>query len=537
MKGTLLNRILGTVIVPLVATLVVLLILLVLLPFVSSFVLVLQLLAFALLAVSIIFVYVHVLAMQTQLQRLNEWIAIHAPRPEPTEDTASLVAAIDTLQLRVQAAEAAPPPVVVAPPPVVVDPPNVNALVEERVLTRVAELQARLEDAQERERAKSRFLANISHGVRTPMNAIAGMAELLMAQKLTSTQRRYVEDIKLASSYLMDMVNDLLDLSDIETGRLALAPVHFSLHQLIDNVASLTRFALRGKHVGFALSMAPNLPTVLVGDSMRLRQILLSVLNNAVKYTLSGHINWNILCDKNNLTFIIEDTGVGIAEEEHTELFTPIKRRNTGRQKGTALGLSITKHLVDLMKGTIDVQSVLGKGTTVTVTVPYALGNQSDLDNENNRFQFILAPAAKILIVDDSVVNLEVAKGLLGLCGIRNCDLAKDGQTAVELATKKEYDLIFMDHMMPGMDGVETTITIHGIKPDVPIVALTANVVDGAKEMLLTSGMSDFIAKPIEKEELNRILLTWLPTDLLVTRGSSDLTVMDESKGAQINYR
>ena len=378
---------------------------------------------------------------------------------------------------------------------------------------RKAEIQR--EAAQASNEAKSRFLANMSHEIRTPMNAILGMSELLIHEKLNKRQLRYVEDIKTSSMALISVINDILDVSKLQEGKLRLSPVHYDFNMLIGNVSSIAQFLVMNKRVIFKLDIPDQGPLCLYGDDMRLRQVLLNLLNNAIKYTDSGYVQLTIRVTDSLIKITVSDTGTGIRAEHLPVLFHPFEQLDeaSNRDKeGTGLGLTIVKSIVEMMNGQVTVESVYGKGSSFHVEIPKVLGDEALIYRFDNTETPLYAPDAKILVVDDNKVNLNVAYGLLELYQI-TADTATSGKLAIELIKQNKYDIVFMDHRMPDMDGIETTKRIRGLGIDVPIIALTASVVVRAKERMLKAGMNDYLAKPIIKAELALVLGRWLPKE------------------------
>jgi PAS domain S-box-containing protein len=379
----------------------------------------------------------------------------------------------------------------------------------------LAEIHRAWEEAESANKAKSIFLANMSHEIRTPMNAIVGMAELLLSENLNERHARKIQDIHISALALLDIINDILDHSKIQAGKLNLVPIHFDFKQLIDNISSMVQFLVKKKNIAFKMTTEGELPRCLFGDDVRLRQVLLNILSNAVKFTNEGYVNLTIRAFDNYLAFDISDSGIGIKEKDISILFNAFTQTDMLKnrsQEGTGLGLYITKSLIEMMGGRISVDSVYGQGTVFHFTIPKVLGDESLIQNVKALDAQIRAPDAKVLVVDDNSINLNVAAGLLGLSQI-TADMAASGNEAIEKVNKNKYDLIFMDHMMPGMDGIETTKIIRTLGIKTPIIALTANAIAGAKDEYLAAGMNDLLTKPIKKSLLNKLLEDWLPAE------------------------
>ena len=369
-------------------------------------------------------------------------------------------------------------------------------------------------------RYKSDFLANMSHEIRTPMNAIIGMTELLANEQLSEHQMGFIDDIKVSAHSLLLIINNILDFSKIESGKFTLNPVHYDFHAFIDNIISMFRYVAQKKGLEFKFESVGEIPEYLYGDDLRIRQILTNICGNAIKYTEKGQVKLKISFSDGKLIFEISDTGMGIRKEDMPRLFDAFERMEMEKNRsiaGTGLGLPICKSFVEMMGGCILVDSEHGQGSVFTVVIPAVLGDKTKVKSVMNigKEQALCAPDVSVLVVDDNEFNLRVAEGLLGLFKIKT-KTASSGKEAIDLVQKNDFDLVFMDHMMPEMDGVEATGIIRKLGAqyeNLPIIALTANAINGAKETFLSSGFNGFISKPISIQELNEVLSEWLPIE------------------------
>jgi signal transduction histidine kinase/CheY-like chemotaxis protein len=430
----------------------------------------------------------------------------------------------------------------------------INANLEITVHERTRELEEQTELAQAASRAKSEFLARMSHEIRTPMNAIIGMSHIALREELTPLARDSINSIRQAGDNLLSIINDILDFSKIESGKMDIVPAEYYLVSVINDCVNIIRMRMQDSHVQFLINVDSSLPSVLRGDAVRLRQILLNLLTNAVKYTREGSISLTVAgLTANGITaggsnavgsntagtftlcFTVADTGIGIKPEDLEKLFGEFqqfdKNKNQGIE-GTGLGLAITRSLCRLMGGSVTVSSVYGEGSTFSANIPQEIINAAPLGDilnsapadtfaEKTDVRFI-APEANILVVDDIVTNLDVVKGLLAPYQM-DITVCTTGAEAVQLVQKNSYDIVFMDHMMPGMDGIEAARRIrsldNGYKKLVMII-LTANAVSGMKEMFLAEGFNDFLSKPIEIAKLDEIMAKWIPPDKQIKDGA-----------------
>ncbi|MCL2500309.1 MAG: response regulator [Defluviitaleaceae bacterium] len=405
------------------------------------------------------------------------------------------------------------------------------SIIKLRVLNQIEMLEmnealtASLEEARKANQAKSDFLSSMSHEIRTPMNAIIGMGELLLREQLNESQKEYVSDIAVSSKALLEIINDILDFSKIEKGKLELKPVDYNFDTFIDQIEKMFTYTTKKKGLELRLKRGNDLPVALYGDDIRLRQVLTNIIGNAVKFTEKGYVRLDISASEGSLIFKIEDTGIGIREEEQSKLFSAFEQADKTKNRnivGTGLGLSISKSFVEMMGGTLSVKSVYGQGSVFTVTVPAVLGCMEKIEEKIaiNESHTIHAPDAKVMVVDDTVFNLKVVCGFLGMLDINSFPV-KSGEMAIELIQKDDYDIIFMDHMMPEMDGIETTARIRAMGGKyelLPIIALTANAIQGMREMFLANGFNDYLSKPVNTGELVRILENWLPPQKILTK-------------------
>jgi len=377
-----------------------------------------------------------------------------------------------------------------------------------------------VDDAQEANRAKTEFLANMSHEIRTPMNAIIGMSEILEHESLNKRQMSYVKDIKISANSLLGIIDDILDMSKIEAGKLELNPVDYNFKQFMDNNVSMFTHISKNANLDFIYETAGDIPDYLFGDDIRLRQVITNICSNAVKFTKKGSVCLSVRRDGDMLAITVRDTGLGVKKEDMPRLFQAFEQLDKTKNRnvvGTGLGLPICKSLVEMMGGEITVESEYGCGTAFTVHIPVVTGDEESFKKKEHGkiTQTIVAPDAKILITDDNEFNLKVTSGLLSFLDVK-ADTADSGFKTLELINEKDYEIIFMDHMMPGMDGIETVRRIRslgGKYHDVYIIALTANAVKGAREMFINNGFDDFLSKPIDVNELQEIVIKYLPPE------------------------
>ena len=411
--------------------------------------------------------------------------------------------------------------------------PNYQLL--NKTLVELQESKANMEElyikANQANQAKSAFLSHMSHEIRTPINAIVGLNEMILRESTEEEIIQYASDSKGATNTLYSIINDILDFSKIESGKLDIVPVPYYFENLIMDVKNLISDSCDRKKLEFIIDIDHDIPSKMLGDETRIRQVLINLLTNAVKYTQNGfvrlHISGKVTTEKVLLHCEVQDTGVGIKSEDLDKLFAPFERLDKIKNRnieGTGLGLSITKKILENMNSTLKVESEYGKGTTFSFEIEQSILDFSPIGVKNWRAKTtefkpvdettIEAPDIRILIVDDNALNRKVIVSLLKHTKM-TIDQAGDGEECLELVKNNNYDLIFLDHMMPNMDGVETLEKIKEQKlcTNTPIIALTANAISGMREFYLTTGFDDFLSKPIFSKDLNNTLKRWLPAD------------------------
>lgn len=385
------------------------------------------------------------------------------------------------------------------------------------------QMKIKTKEAQEAAAYKSQFLANVSHEIRTPMNVICGMTQMLSREEMNAQAREYTDNIDRASRVLLFLINDILDLSKIRSDKFEIHEGTYSLKKMIDDVFNLMAVKVDSRKVRFTVEMEEGLPEYLCGDENRIKQILINILNNAIKFTEEGEIRFLVkgepAKEKNcvELRFEISDTGMGIKEENLEHLFESFGRFEESSHKhieGTGLGLNISDSLIKRMNGSISVESEYGKGTIFCINVPQTVSAAPD--REKVEKEQWTAPEACVLVVDDTKTNYFVVKSLLSLFEIPS-DYAKSGMEALQKMGEKRYDLVLLDHMMPEMDGEETLREIKSRRGEhfenIPIIALTANAAVGGREDYKRLGFSDYISKPVELDNLGAVLKEYLPSD------------------------
>ena len=387
--------------------------------------------------------------------------------------------------------------------------------------------------AEQANHAKSDFLANMSHEIRTPINAIIGMNEMVLRESKDEEIREYAVNIQSASTTLLSLINDILDFSKIESGKMEIVRAPYELAAFLNDVVNMTSIKAKQKQLDFRVEIDSKLPSVLYGDEVRNRQIIVNILNNAVKYTRAGMVRFLVEGIREEHAFIlkmqVKDSGIGIKEEDLKKLFEGFARLDLEQNRnieGTGLGLAITHNLVEQMNGRMEVSSEYGKGSVFTVYLTQEVIDESPVGDFRLKFEAMakqekgyresfVAPDAKVLAVDDNGMNLAVVKALLKNTGIQ-VTTCMSGRECLALAAKEQYDVILLDHMMPEMDGIETLARLKQSENQckaTPVIALTANAIVGAREEYLKAGFSDYLSKPIKGTELESMLLQYLPQE------------------------
>ena len=418
----------------------------------------------------------------------------------------------------------------------------VNDVTEEEMLLHNLEQQKAVSEEHRREairanQSKSKFLAHVSHEIRTPMNAILGMNQMVMQEEISPKAEQYSQNISTAGQTLLSIINDILDLSKIESGKMEIVPVTYGLSSLLNDVLNMVAKKVQDKNLLIETEIASDIPHQLCGDEVRIRQILLNLINNAVKYTQKGTVTLKVDWEKKEekwleLKIAVADTGIGIREEDLANLFESFQRvdmQNNHNIEGTGLGLSIAKQLVEQMEGSINVESVYGEGTTFFVNIPQKIIDETPMgefskayreaqDSKSKKGEEFTAPDARILIVDDNKVNLVVAKGLLKETKMK-IDTALSGFEALEKIKTNEYQIIFLDDRMPEMGGIETLDRMlnqeENCSKNATIIAMTANAISGSREHYLAAGFRDYLSKPIDIVKYTKMIKKYLPEDMV----------------------
>ena len=412
------------------------------------------------------------------------------------------------------------------------------------------------QQAKRANQAKSEFLANMSHEIRTPINAVLGMNEMIIRESTSPRITTYARNVESASKNLLAIINDILDFSKIEAGKMEIVTSDYKLSSVLNDVTNMIVFKAKQKDLKFNVKVDESLPDDLLGDEVRVRQVITNVLNNAVKYTREGSVSLDVRgerIDENiNLILAITDTGIGIKPEDLPKLFKKFERVDLVQNntvEGTGLGLSITQNLLTMMNGTIEVTSEYGKGSTFTIHLPQKIISFEPIGNFHEKFEHYVhalraykesfkAPDANLLVVDDTDMNLTVIEGLLSKTEI-NLDTASSGLEALSHTKRTKYDLILMDQRMPQMDGTQTLNNIRaqedGLNKDTPVICLTADAVSGARNKYLEEGFTDYLSKPVESASLESALIKYLPSEkILLQEEDSEQEITQENAKSEL---
>ena len=416
----------------------------------------------------------------------------------------------------------------------------VSSSLEKAKLT--AALEKAKQEAESANQAKTQFLARMSHEIRTPVNAVIGMNEMILRESSEAEIRNYAHDVKNSSISLLNIINEILDSTKIESGMMEIVDVEYEIGSFLNDLYNMTNVKAKEKDLELIFDVDPAIPHKYRGDDKRIRQVLLNILTNAIKYTDNGNVTMEVRCktegDKAVLFYSIKDTGIGIKKEDIDKIYDSFVRFDISKNRnveGTGLGMGIAQSFLKLMGSELEIKSEYGKGSEFAFHIVQEIVNKEPLgdfreriakagEQEIYRTEYI-APEAKILVVDDYKMNLKVFKNLLKQTKMQIFE-ADSGEKCLEMLGKQSFDIIFLDHMMPGMDGVETLHEIRrrGLGENTPIIMLTANAIVGNKEKYIAEGFDDFLSKPIMPDKLDKIVLNCLPKNLIYTN-------IDEQEG------
>ena len=413
------------------------------------------------------------------------------------------------------------------------------------------ELAKAKEEAEAANKAKSKFLARISHDIRTPINAVIGMNEMILRESKEEEIQQYASDVKDSSVVLLNLIDEILDSSKIESGKMELVPVDYEIGSILNDLYNMMKIRANQKDLKLVFEIDERIPCGYYGDDKRIRQVLMNLLSNAIKYTEKGTVTFSLRCtiedDEAVLHYSVKDTGIGIKQEDIGKIYDEFQRFDVSRNRnveGTGLGMNIVQQMLRLMDSELQIHSVYGEGSEFSFDLRQKIVKKQPLGNFRQRLaqasdkkegrETYVLPDVKILVVDDSVMNLKVFRALLKQTQMQITE-ATGGMECLQILREQTFDLIFLDHMMPGMDGIET---LHAIKEenlcqDVPIIMLTANAIVGNREMYLEEGFDDFLTKPILPEKLDRMILKHLKK-----KGETSMTVMERMRQLlpELNY-
>lgn len=421
-------------------------------------------------------------------------------------------------------------------------------------------LETQLATAKAASKAKSEFVSNMSHEIRTPINAVLGLNEMILRESKDDEITGYSRDIENAGKSLLSIVNDILDFSKIEAGKLEIIPTNYDLSTSINDLVNMISKRAKDKNLVLKVNVDESTPHLLYGDDVRIKQCCLNLLTNAIKYTNEGSVSLSITGSKVDyshvmLTVHVVDTGIGIKDKDIPKLFTAFQRIEEEKNRtieGTGLGLNIVQSLLSLMDSRLEVVSMYGEGSDFYFSIlqgvidwepigDFKETSKKAVENKKGYHELFTAPKARILVVDDTELNLTVVRGLLKQTQI-NVDTVISGYDALEALQKEHYDIVFLDHRMPGMDGIQTfenMLRLEGNKSKgVPVIALTANAISGAKEMYLSKGFTDYMTKPIEGKNLEEMILKYLPKDLIEDveiKMDDEIMTLDENGEIEAN--